>query len=129
MGSGPGPPLALPPSRPPSVRRKESPVITQALLAVRALATASPDTLETTCGKDPGIACRVTWDILHDRNAAELVKVYLAGPVSVVLRIIFVLLVAVHRPVPGPPGHQQDHRPGGRGGRQREGRRGARAGG
>ena len=70
-------------------------MITQALLAARALATASPDTLETTCGKDPGIACRLTWDLLHNRNAAELVKVWLAQPVSMVLRILFVLLVAV----------------------------------
>ncbi len=70
-------------------------MITQAVLAARALATASPDTLETTCGKDPGIACRLTWDLLHNRNAAELVKVWLAQPVSMVLRILFVLLVAV----------------------------------
>jgi small-conductance mechanosensitive channel len=69
-------------------------VISQALLAARALSSASSDTLDSTCGKDPGIACRLTWDILHNRNAAELIKVYLAGPVSVVLRIIFVLLVA-----------------------------------
>jgi small-conductance mechanosensitive channel len=70
-------------------------VISQALLAARALSSASSDTLDSTCGKDPGIACRLTWDILHNRNAAELIKVYLAGPVSAVLRIIFVLLVAV----------------------------------
>jgi small conductance mechanosensitive channel len=70
-------------------------VISQALLAARALSSASSDTLDSTCGKDPGIACRLTWDILHNRNAAELVKVWLAQPLSVVLRIIFVLLIAV----------------------------------
>ncbi len=70
-------------------------MITQPLLAARALATASHDTLEATCGKDPGIACRLTWDLLHNRDAAELVKVWLAQPVSMVLRIVFVLLVAV----------------------------------
>jgi moderate conductance mechanosensitive channel len=75
-------------------------VISQALLAARVLATASQDTLESVCGGDngkqqPGIACRLTWDVLHNRNAAELVKVWLAQPVSTVLRIIFVLLVAV----------------------------------
>ena len=53
------------------------------------------DTLDSACGKDPGIACRLTWDLLHNRNAAELVKVWLAQPVSTVLRILFVLLVAV----------------------------------
>ena len=69
-----------------------------ALLAARVLATASQDTLENVCsdhGQQPGIACRLTWNLTHNRTAAELVKVWLAQPVSVVLRIIFVLLVAV----------------------------------
>jgi small conductance mechanosensitive channel len=73
-------------------------VISQALLAARVLATAPQDTLENACsdkGQPPGIACRLTWDILHNRNAAELVRVWLAQPVSVVLRIVFVLLIAV----------------------------------
>jgi small conductance mechanosensitive channel len=70
-------------------------VISQALLAARALSSAPSDTLDSACGKDPGIACRLAWDILHNRNAAELVKVWLAQPASVVLRIIFVLLIAV----------------------------------
>jgi small conductance mechanosensitive channel len=73
-------------------------VITQALLTARGLATASQDTLEKVCsdkGQPPGIACRLTWDLLHNRSAAELVKVWLAQPVSAVLRIVFVLLIAV----------------------------------
>jgi moderate conductance mechanosensitive channel len=73
-------------------------VISQALFAARALSSASSDTLDSVCadkGQQPGIACRLTWDILHNRNAAELVKVWLAQPLSVVLRIIFVLLIAV----------------------------------
>jgi moderate conductance mechanosensitive channel len=97
MGSGPGPALAFPASRPaplPSGERNP-PVISQALLAARVLAPAPQDTLESTCGKDPGVACRLTWDVLHNRNAAELVRVWLAQPASVVLRIIFVLLIAV----------------------------------
>ena len=79
-------------------RRKETPVISQALLAARVLATASSDTLESVCadkGQQPGIACRLTWDLLHNRTAAEFVKVWLAQPVSTVLRILFVLLIAV----------------------------------
>ncbi len=79
-------------------RRKETPVISQALLAARVLATASNDTLESVCadkGQQPGIACRLTWDLLHNRTAAEFVKVWLAQPVSTVLRILFVLLIAV----------------------------------
>ena len=73
-------------------------MISQALLAARALSSASSDTLDSVCadkGQQPGIACRLTWDILHNRNAAELVKVWLAQPASAVLRIIFVLLIAV----------------------------------
>ena len=73
-------------------------MISQALLAARALSSASSDNLDSVCadkGQQPGIACRLTWDILHNRNAAELVKVWLAQPASAVLRIIFVLLIAV----------------------------------
>jgi small conductance mechanosensitive channel len=70
-------------------------VISQALLVASALSSASDNTLESTCGKDPGVACRLTWDILHNRNAADLVRVWLAQPFSVVLRIIFVILLAV----------------------------------
>jgi len=97
MGSGPGPPLAFAAQRAGSSpeRRKESPVISQALLAARGLSTPPPDTLDDACGKDPGIACRLVWDILHNRNAADLTKVYLAGPVSAVARIVFVVLIAV----------------------------------
>jgi small conductance mechanosensitive channel len=70
-------------------------VLSQALLAARAVATPSQDTLVSVCGtKQPGIACRLTWDVLHNRSAAELM-IYLGGPVSVVLRILFVLALAV----------------------------------
>ena len=73
-------------------------MISQALLTARVLASASKDTLENVCadkGQQPGIACRLTWDLLHNRNGAELVKVWLAQPLSTVLRIVFVLLIAV----------------------------------
>ncbi|HEX3389702.1 MAG TPA: mechanosensitive ion channel family protein [Streptosporangiaceae bacterium] len=70
-------------------------MISQALLAARALSSASSDPLESACGKDPGVACRLTWDILHNHSAAELVRVWLAEPLSVVLRIVFVILLAV----------------------------------
>jgi moderate conductance mechanosensitive channel len=53
-----------------------------------------PDTLTGNCGDNPGIACRLAWDITHSTNAAQVVRVYLAGPVSEVLRILFVLVVA-----------------------------------
>ena len=56
----------------------------------------SPDTLTSACdSRQPGIACRLTWDLLHNRNATELVNVWLARPVTLVLQILLVLLVAV----------------------------------
>ena len=104
MGSGPGPRRWRSPSSPADFSpewRKESAVISQALLAARALSPAPSDTLDSVCadkGQQPGIACRLAWDILHNRNAAELVKVWLAQPASAVLRIVFVLLIAVLDP-------------------------------
>ena len=52
-------------------------------------------TLTGSCGANPGIACRLTWDITHSTSAAQVVQVYLAGPVSRVLRIAFVILLAM----------------------------------
>jgi hypothetical protein len=37
-------------------------------------------TLTGSCGKTPGVACRLAWDLSHSTNAAQLVNVYLAGP-------------------------------------------------
>ena len=51
--------------------------------------------LTASCGDDPGIACRLTWDITHSTSAAQVVRVYLAGPVSQGLRILFVIVVAL----------------------------------
>ena len=52
-------------------------------------------TLTGNCGDNPGIACRLTWDITHSTSTAQLVRVYLAGPVSQGLRILFVIVIAV----------------------------------
>jgi hypothetical protein len=54
-----------------------------------------PGTLTGNCGDNPGIACRLTWDITHSTNATQLVRVYLAGPVTQALRILFVILIAL----------------------------------
>ena len=54
-----------------------------------------PGTLTGSCGNDPGIACRLAWDVTHSTSAAQLVRVYLAGPVSDGLRILFVVVVAL----------------------------------
>ncbi|MGO9779079.1 MAG: mechanosensitive ion channel family protein [Streptosporangiaceae bacterium] len=63
----------------------------------------APDTLTSSCGHDPGIACRFVWDVSHSGMAARLTAVYLAGPANLVLRLawlVFLALVAralVHR--------------------------------
>src|SRR6516164_5566982 len=54
-----------------------------------------PDTLSGNCGDNPGIACRLAWDLTHSANATQLVRVYLAGPVTEALRIAFVVVVAL----------------------------------
>jgi small-conductance mechanosensitive channel len=52
-------------------------------------------TLTGSCGDDPGIACRLAWDITHSSDVAQVVRVYLAGAVSEGLRILFVVVVAL----------------------------------
>jgi len=62
-----------------------------------------PVTLTGGCGHNPGIACRLVWDVSHSGMAARLTAVYLAGPANLVLRLawlVFLALVAralVHR--------------------------------
>jgi moderate conductance mechanosensitive channel len=62
--------------------------------ALAAAASRTPDTLTGICGAEPGTACRLVWDLTHSGTATRLTKVYLAGPVTVALRIAFVLLLA-----------------------------------
>ncbi len=69
-------------------------VIPQVLPAVGMIITAgSPRgaTLNSACGQRPAIACHLIWDVSHNGNAAELI----AGPVTVALQILFVLLLAL----------------------------------
>ena len=54
-----------------------------------------PATLSGSCGSDPGIACRVTWDFSHSTDAAQVVRTYLAGPASQVGRILFIIILAL----------------------------------
>ena len=55
------------------------------------------DSLYEACGRtqNPGIACRLVWDVTHSTKAAELTTVYFAGPAQLVIRIGYVLLIAV----------------------------------
>lgn len=59
------------------------------------LASRTPDTLTVACkSDDPGIACRLVWDISHSAYAAQVTRVYLAGPVGMAVKIAFVLVLA-----------------------------------
>jgi moderate conductance mechanosensitive channel len=51
-------------------------------------------TLTSACGRAPGMACRLTWDITHSSYAADFASAYLAGPVRLALRILLVLVLA-----------------------------------
>ncbi|MFY9926645.1 MAG: mechanosensitive ion channel family protein [Streptosporangiaceae bacterium] len=54
-----------------------------------------PETLAGNCGSDPGIACRLTWDLSHSSTAAQVIKVYLAGPATRLGRIVFIIILAL----------------------------------
>lgn len=55
----------------------------------------SKDSLLAACGQNPGIACRLVWDVTHSIKAAHLTTVYFAGPAQLVIRIGYVVLIAV----------------------------------
>ena len=68
----------------------------QALAAGPGPSAATPDgTLATACGQNPGIACRLVWDITHSVRAAQTTTIYFAGPAHLILRILFVILLAL----------------------------------
>jgi small-conductance mechanosensitive channel len=52
-------------------------------------------TLTSVCGSSPGISCRLVWDLSHDVRAAQLAETYLSGPAHLVLRLIFVIALAL----------------------------------
>jgi small-conductance mechanosensitive channel len=52
-------------------------------------------TLIDSCGTNPGIACRLAWDLTHNAGTTAAVQVYLAGPVGRALRILFVVVLAL----------------------------------
>jgi len=58
-------------------------------------ALAAKDPLAAACGQNPGIACRLVWDVTHSVKAADLTTVYFAGPAQLVIRIGYVVLIAV----------------------------------
>ncbi len=54
----------------------------------------APATLAGSCGSNPGLACGLVWDLSHDGRAATLTSEFLAGPVHLLLRVCFVVLLA-----------------------------------
>jgi small-conductance mechanosensitive channel len=55
----------------------------------------APATLVGSCLSNPGVACRLVWDLSHDGRAATLTNEYIAGPLNLVLRVLFVVLLAL----------------------------------
>ena len=55
----------------------------------------APTTLTGSCGGSPGLACRLVWDLSHDGRAAQVTSQFVAGPVHLLLRVIFVVLLAL----------------------------------
>src|SRR5580698_310255 len=75
-------------------------VVHPLVLAAGLGSSASPQPAESlfeACGRtqNPGIACRLVWDVTHSTKAAELTTVYFAGPARLVIRIGYVLLIAL----------------------------------
>jgi moderate conductance mechanosensitive channel len=62
---------------------------------VSGAAGAPADSLNGACSQNPGIACQLVWDITHSETAAHFTNVFLARPAELVLRIAFVLLLAL----------------------------------
>jgi small conductance mechanosensitive channel len=54
-----------------------------------------PATLVGSCGNDPGLACRLVWNVSHDGRAATLTSEFLGGPVRLLLQVLFVVLLAL----------------------------------
>jgi len=55
----------------------------------------APTTLTGSCGDNPGLACRLVWDLSHDGRAAQVTSQFVAGPVHLLLRVLFVVLLAL----------------------------------
>jgi moderate conductance mechanosensitive channel len=70
-------------------------LVPAAPLAPRHAPVPEPGTLASNCGANPGIACRLAWDLSHSSTVAQVVQVYLAGPVGRAGRIAFIIVVAL----------------------------------
>jgi small-conductance mechanosensitive channel len=64
-------------------------------MAFPALAAVPASSLEGACRSQPGIACQLVWDATHSAHLAMLTRIYLAGPLQLGLRILFVIVLAL----------------------------------
>jgi len=55
----------------------------------------APATLIGSCGANPGITCRLVWNLTHNVQAATTTNEFLAGPVHLLLQVLFVVLLAL----------------------------------
>ena len=55
----------------------------------------APPTLTGVCGGDPGIPCRLVWDLSHSVRAAQITESFLAGPIHLALKLVFVVVLAL----------------------------------
>lgn len=55
----------------------------------------TPGTLTGSCGRSPGIACSLVWNVTHNSTAARLTAIYLAHPISLTLRLVFLTVLAL----------------------------------
>ena len=55
----------------------------------------TPATLTGSCGHDPGIACRLVWNVTHSSTAARLTAGFLAGPVNLILKLAWLIALAL----------------------------------
>jgi small-conductance mechanosensitive channel len=58
----------------------------------------APATLTGSCapdGEKPGLACQLVWDVSHNYQAASLTREFFAGPVHLLLQVLFVVLLAL----------------------------------
>jgi small conductance mechanosensitive channel len=64
-----------------------------------------PTTLLGSCGANPGLMCRLVWNLSHNGRAATLTSDIFADPVHVLLKVLFVVVLAfaiqalVHRTI------------------------------
>lgn len=56
---------------------------------------AAHDTLIRACGGNPGVACRLVWDVTRNGTAARFVDSFVAHPLTRTLRIAFLVVLAL----------------------------------